>query len=544
MGPARWQDGGYDHRYSWLVYSIPERWPGAMAPVAQGDADQTLRRPFLPSALQRRPGAQPRERLLDQRPEQGDEAERHDRTDEPVGEEDAEASLRGQQRLPEGLLGLVAEHDRQHEGRERIVALLQDVSDHAENQHHDHVERRIMDAVGPDGAEHQYDRCDDAEGNAQDRGKQRHASQYDQQSDDIAEIHRGDQTPDELLLLDEQQRTRLQAPDQEAPEQHRRGRRARNAERQHGQQRRGAGRMRGGFRRDHAFDLAAAEPLAVLRHALGDAVAHERGRRRARGTDAHPASDHAGAQRRHPVARKLRPSLEYDLRIDAGRAALEAQSFLDGEQDLADAEQADHRDEEVEPVKQLGEAEGQPQLAGHAVQSHGCERKADHHRGHRLEWRLLAHADEAAEGEKIDPELFRRSELQGKFGYQGRNERDQDHRKQRTDERRREGGGEGLARATLLRHRMAVEGGCHRPWLARNVEQHRGDRAAEQRAPVDAGQHDDRRGRRHRERQRQQDRDAVGAAEAGQHPDNDAKHDTDEHYQQVERLDDDGEAVK
>src|SRR5262245_46178415 len=92
-----------------------------MAPVAQGDADQTLGRPFLPSALQRRPGAQPRERLLDQRPEQGDEAERHDRTDEPVGEEDAEASLRGQQRLPEGLLGLVAEHDRQHQGRERIV---------------------------------------------------------------------------------------------------------------------------------------------------------------------------------------------------------------------------------------------------------------------------------------------------------------------------------------------------------------------------------------------------------------------------------------
>src|SRR5262249_51867005 len=124
MGPARWQDGGYDHRYSWLVYSISETWPGAMAPRAQGGADPTLGRPRLPSALQRRPGAQPRERLLDQRPEQGDEAERHDGADQPVGEEDAEASLRGQQRLPECLLGLVAEHDRQHQGRQRIVALL------------------------------------------------------------------------------------------------------------------------------------------------------------------------------------------------------------------------------------------------------------------------------------------------------------------------------------------------------------------------------------------------------------------------------------
>ena len=36
------------------------------------------------------------------------------------------------------------------------------------------------------------------------------------------------------------------------------------------------------------------------------------------------------------------------------------------------------------------------------------------------------------------------------------------------------------------RHRVAVEGGRHRPGLARDVEQDRGDRAAEERAPVDA----------------------------------------------------------
>ena len=47
-----------------------------------------------------------------------------------------------------------------------------------------------------------------------------------------------------------------------------------------------------------------------------------------------------------------------------------------------------------------------------------------------------------------------------------------------------------------------------------------------------------------RERQRQQDRDAVGAAEPGQHADDDAEQDADEHHQEVERLEDDGEAVK
>ena len=96
----------------------------------------------------------------------------------------------------------------------------------------------------------------------------------------------------------------------------------------------------------------------------------------------------------------------------------------------------------------------------------------------------------------------------------------------------------------LLRHRMAVERGRHRPRLARYVEQHRGDGAAEQRAPVDARQHDDRRGRRHGEGQRQQDRDAVGAAEAGQHADEDAEHDADAHQQDVVRLERDRKAVK
>ena len=47
-----------------------------------------------------------------------------------------------------------------------------------------------------------------------------------------------------------------------------------------------------------------------------------------------------------------------------------------------------------------------------------------------------------------------------------------------------------------------------------------------------------------RERQRQQDGDAVGAAEAGQHADDDAEHDADDHHHQVERLEDDGEAVE
>src|SRR6478672_10619290 len=102
--------------------------------------------------LDRRPGTKPGERVLDQRPEQGDEPERHDRANQSVGDEDAEATLRRQQRLPECLLRLVAKYDRQHQRRQGIIALLQGVADDAEHQHHHHVEGRVVHGVGADCA--------------------------------------------------------------------------------------------------------------------------------------------------------------------------------------------------------------------------------------------------------------------------------------------------------------------------------------------------------------------------------------------------------
>ena len=207
-----------------------------------------------------------------------------------------------------------------------------------------------------------------------------------------------------------------------------------NAERQHRQQRARAGGVRRGFRRDHAFDLARAELVAVLRHPLGHAIAHERRGRRAAGRDAHPAADEAAAQRRQPVARQLLPRLQHDLRIDLRALARERQALLHRQQDLADAEEADHRDQEVEAPHQLGKAEGQPQLAGDGVHADRGEREAQHHRRERLERRALAHADEAAERQQMDREEFRRPELERELGDQRREERD--HASPRTARRR------------------------------------------------------------------------------------------------------------
>ena len=86
----------------------------------------------------------------------------------------------------------------------------------------------------------------------------------------------------------------------------------------------------------------------------------------------------------------------------------------------------------------------------------------------------------------------------------------------------------------LPRHRVAVESRGHRPRLAGDVEEDRGDGAAEERAPVDRSEQDDRRGGRHGEGERQQDGHAVGAAQSRQHADDGAQQDADHGHEQIE----------
>ena len=179
------------------------------------------------------------------------------------------------------------------------------------------------------------------------------------------------------------------------------------------------------------------------------------------------------------------------------------------------------------------EAEGQAQLAGHGVHTHGCEGEADGHRGEDLEGRTLAHAHEGTEGQQVDREELGRAELQGELGDQGGHEGDHHHRQEGADEGGGEGAGQCFASMAFLGHGIAVEGGGDRPGFTRDVEQDRRDGAAEEGPPVDAGQHDDGRGRVHAEGQRQQDGHAVGAAQTRQHADEHPEDDADHHEQEV-----------
>ena len=90
-------------------------------------------------------------------------------------------------------------------------------------------------------------------------GEERHGREHQHDGDDVAEIHAGDQAPDEVGPLDEQHRPGIEAPDHQPAHHHGRGGRAGHAERQHRQHRAGAGGVVGGFRRDDALGLALAE---------------------------------------------------------------------------------------------------------------------------------------------------------------------------------------------------------------------------------------------------------------------------------------------
>src|SRR6187549_3835696 len=63
------------------------------------------------------------EELRDQRPEQQHQRQRRDRADQAVRPHDGDVALRDQHRLAERILGLVAEDERQHQRRERVVEL-------------------------------------------------------------------------------------------------------------------------------------------------------------------------------------------------------------------------------------------------------------------------------------------------------------------------------------------------------------------------------------------------------------------------------------
>src|SRR5216117_3302705 len=209
--------------------------------------------------------------------------------------------------------------------------------------------------------------------------------QHHQHADDVAGVHARDEPPDELRLLLEQERPRLEPPDDETAQHDGRRGRARDSQRDHGEYRRDPGRVRRRLWRHDALQLALAEPLRVPGEALREGVAHEgRGRGAAR-LEAHPEPDERAAHERARITRQDPPRVQHDPEIHARPDAAEAQPLLDGDEDLADTEEPNDRHDEVEPLHQVHEPEGHPELARDDVEPHRREDEPQQDRDQRLE---------------------------------------------------------------------------------------------------------------------------------------------------------------
>ena len=219
-------------------------------------------------------------------------------------------------------------------------------------------------------------------------------------------------------------------------------------------------------------------------------------------------------------------------------------SSFEVDHDLGDAEQAHGDRREVDAVAELGDVEGEALRAGVDVGADQAEQQAEEDHGDRLDHRAAGQHHGGDQAQRHQRAIVGRAELlrhaRQRLGEQhddDRADRAGEERADRRDRQRRAG-------AALARHLVAVEAGHHRGGLARQVDQDRRRRAAVLRAVVDAGQHDQRRGRRQVEGDRQQHGDGRHRADAGQHADQRADHAAEQGIEQVLEADGDSESEK
>ena len=192
------------------------------------------------------------------------------------------------------------------------------------------------------------------------------------------------------------------------------------------------------------------------------------------------------------------------------------------------------------PSRQLGDVEGEALGAGVDVGADQAEQQAEEHHGDRLDDRAAGQHDGGDQAERHQRAVVGRAEFlrhaRQRFGEDHDDDGADGAGEERADGRDRQR----RAGAAVARHLVAVETGDDRGGFARQVDQDRGRRAAVLRAVVDAGQHDQRGGRRQVEGDRQQHGDGRHRADAGQHADQGADHAAEQGVEQV--LEGDGDA--
>ncbi len=328
-----------------------------------------------------------------------------------------------QQRLPKCRFRDRAEDDGKDRRRHRIVEHPHEEAAKADKHHQPDIEHVHIGGVCADKREHENQRDKDAERHAQHPQEQRNKGDVHQNSDEVRDIEGADQRPDEIRLRREQERSGLEPPDDHAGKQHRRGRRARDAKRHHRQHRACRSGVVGGLRRRDAVDGALAIGIAVTRRHLGDAVSHQRGRRRAgRRKDADKETDHRADERAAPCLaepdQRVCHAGETDL--DPGHRRLAARG-VHRPQHFRNAVNADGQNKETDAVREaLNVEEDQPRLAGDDVEADSGQRQAETDGKDCLREIIPAKPGKGREGQQHQGEYFRIAEIERHRGQHRR----------------------------------------------------------------------------------------------------------------------------
>jgi hypothetical protein len=215
-----------------------------------------------------------------------------------------------------------------------------------------------------------------------------------------------------------------------------------------------------------------AELLGVLGELLLHRVGQERGNLcSTRGDGAEGKADQGAAQPGLPGAPPVFAVHPGTVDVD-DLGGITAQVRGDPER-LADREQA-HRDhDDVDPVSELGDAEGEPLLAGGRVDADRADEQSDAERSEAPDLRRPQHRGHGDEGQHHDREVVRRAELDRELDDLGRDEGQREGADGARDERPDRRGGQGRSATALLGHQVAFDGCDDRRALAWCVEQDR-----------------------------------------------------------------------
>ena len=249
-------------------------------------------------------------------------------------------------------------------------------------------------------------------------GPQRRQRQVDDQQQGVADEQAGQQRPHQVGLVGHQRGTGLDAVGLQRGDQHRGGRGDRETERQQGDEHaRGArvvGRLGAGDPLDRALAELAVGPPATGQLALGD-VGQEG--RRLRTAGRHRAEREAERRAAQPGSPGAPPVVAAHERLP-GRDHVDRLAPQVGGRPhrLAHGEDPDRDDHDVDAVRELEHAAGEPRLAGGEVQPDQPDRQAHEEADEAADLGGAQHAGDQHQREQHDREVRRRADLHRLLG--------------------------------------------------------------------------------------------------------------------------------